>query len=321
MRSMRQATCRDVQLRPFEATCGDARPRDQQEICRLKRISSDARRARDDSPAQPAIEADAGQRTSDQEHGVHRDLRLQIDHRDQQQRAETSGNCRKNCLERLARRAARAAMIVGEVPLAAGTGRHRDAEPRERLAHRPDGTVNVAPRKSHRTQHLRRPLRDYKRASQITELVDGFDRARCAIVRVGFPSIAEIRVRRSGRSGAPRSARSAFASFTIEILPDQGESFERFYGAAGDWTALSRRSRSFLGSSFLKDLAHPERYLLVEYWSEMLIYERHLADFGDEMEALAEQRQRFVLRMEALGVFSALDVPDRVGPTWSRRSG
>jgi hypothetical protein len=107
----------------------------------------------------------------------------------------------------------------------------------------------------------------------------------------------------------------------FEILPDQGESFERFYGAAGDWTALSRRSRSFLGSSFLKDLAHPERYLLVEYWSEMLIYERHLADFGDEMEALAEQRQRFVLRMEALGVFSALDVPDRVGPTWSRRSG
>jgi hypothetical protein len=25
--------------------------------------------------------------------------------------------------------------------------------------------------------------------------------------------------------------------------------------------------------------------------------------------------------MEAVGVFSALDVPDRAGPTWSRRSG
>jgi hypothetical protein len=107
----------------------------------------------------------------------------------------------------------------------------------------------------------------------------------------------------------------------FEILPDQGEQFERFYGADGEWTAVSRRSRSFLGSSFLKDLAHPERYLLVEYWSEMLVYERHLVDFGNDVRELEEQRQRFVLRMEALGVFSALDTPDRVGPTWSRRSG
>jgi hypothetical protein len=107
----------------------------------------------------------------------------------------------------------------------------------------------------------------------------------------------------------------------FEILPDQGEQFERFYGADGEWTAVSRRSRSFLGSSFLKDLAHPERYLLVEYWSEMLVYERHLVDFGNDVRELEEQRQRFVVRMEALGVFSALDTPDRVGPTWSRRSG
>ena len=107
----------------------------------------------------------------------------------------------------------------------------------------------------------------------------------------------------------------------IEIVPDQGEAFERFYGADGEWTAVSRRSRSFLGSSFLKDLARPERYLLIEYWSEMLVYERHLADFNSDLHELELQRQNFVVRMEALGVFSALDTPDRVGPTWSRRSG
>ena len=44
----------------------------------------------------------------------------------------------------------------------------------------------------------------------------------------------------------------------VEIAPEQSENFERFYGADGEWTALSRRSRSFLGSSFLRDL-HPER--------------------------------------------------------------
>lgn len=107
----------------------------------------------------------------------------------------------------------------------------------------------------------------------------------------------------------------------LEVLPDKSAEFERFYGADGDWTKLSRRSRSFLGSSFLRDIVADTRYLLVEYWSEMLVYERHLADFGDETKSLETERAKFVARVAPLGVFTALDVPDRVGPTWSRRSG
>ena len=109
--------------------------------------------------------------------------------------------------------------------------------------------------------------------------------------------------------------------WNFETVPGQGEEFERFYGVDGEWTKLSRRSRSFLGSSFLKDLARPERYVLVEYWSEMLVYERHLTDLSVERNELEAERDRFVVRMEPMGVFSALDVPERVGPTWSRRSG
>jgi quinol monooxygenase YgiN len=107
----------------------------------------------------------------------------------------------------------------------------------------------------------------------------------------------------------------------IEVRPDLAEEFERFYGADGEWTKLSRRSRSFLGSSFLRDIVAENRYLLVEYWSEMLVYERHRADYSDETKSLETERKRFVVRFDPLGVFTALDVPDRVGPTWSRRSG
>lgn len=106
----------------------------------------------------------------------------------------------------------------------------------------------------------------------------------------------------------------------FETVPGRGEAFERFYGADGEWTRLSRRSRSFLGSSFLKDLAAPSRYLLVEYWSEMLVYEKHLSEFDGEMRALEKQREHFLARVEPLGVFTALDVPERAGPTWSRRT-
>lgn len=107
----------------------------------------------------------------------------------------------------------------------------------------------------------------------------------------------------------------------LDVRNECAAEFEHFYGADGEWTRLSRRSRSFLGSSFLKDIAVDARYLLIEYWSEMIVYERHLADFSREVEELEARRATFVLRIEPLGVFSALDVPDRAGPAWSRRSG
>ena len=107
----------------------------------------------------------------------------------------------------------------------------------------------------------------------------------------------------------------------FDIHPGTAKDFERLYGADGLWTKLSRRSRSFLGSSFLRDIGSESRYLLVEYWGEMVVYEKHLADFAKDLSALEKERERLVERMETVGVFTALDVPDRVGPTWSRRSG
>ena len=107
----------------------------------------------------------------------------------------------------------------------------------------------------------------------------------------------------------------------FNVHDNSGDEFERFYGADGDWTRISRRSRSFIGSSFLKDLAVPTRYLLIEYWSEMVVYEKHVADFRREIDLLEKQRQNFAASVESLGVFSALDTPERVGPAWSRRSG
>jgi hypothetical protein len=105
----------------------------------------------------------------------------------------------------------------------------------------------------------------------------------------------------------------------FETLPDQTEASSACTASTASDEAVASKPSS--GSSFMKDLAHPEQYLLVEYWSEMLVYERHLADFDDEIKSLEEQRRRCLIRVEPVGVFSALDVPERAGPTWSRRSG
>jgi hypothetical protein len=107
----------------------------------------------------------------------------------------------------------------------------------------------------------------------------------------------------------------------FQVDSEHSDAFERFYGADGEWAALSRRSRSFLGSSFLRDQVDPYRYLLVEYWSEMLVYERHQADFSDELRSIESRRSALCVAITPLGVFAALDVPNRAGPTWSQRDG
>jgi quinol monooxygenase YgiN len=95
--------------------------------------------------------------------------------------------------------------------------------------------------------------------------------------------------------------------------------FEQLCGADGEWTVLNRQTRSYLGSSFLRDQNRSSRYILVEYWSEMLVYEQHRTYRSDRIASLEAQRTKLVAAMEPLGVFTALRVPDRYGPTWSQR--
>ena len=97
------------------------------------------------------------------------------------------------------------------------------------------------------------------------------------------------------------------------------DEFEQFFGADGEWNATNRLTRSFLGTSFLRDQTSQSRYILIEYWSEMVVYEQHRAYRSDALVKIEEQRDSLVEAMEPMGVFTALDVPDRSGPTWSQR--
>lgn len=95
--------------------------------------------------------------------------------------------------------------------------------------------------------------------------------------------------------------------------------FERLYGADGEWTTMNRLTRSYLGSSFLRDQNQASRYMLIEYWSEMVVYEQHREYRADAIRSFEQRRSELVDSVEPLGVFTALNVPDRSGPTWSQR--
>ena len=95
--------------------------------------------------------------------------------------------------------------------------------------------------------------------------------------------------------------------------------FEEMYGVEGEWSAVNRFARSYLGSSFLRDQNRASRYILIEYWSELLVYEQHREFRAHAIAALEERSRALVDAVEPLGIFSAVHVPDRFGPTWSQR--
>ena len=106
----------------------------------------------------------------------------------------------------------------------------------------------------------------------------------------------------------------------FDVKSGRVDEFEQLYGADGEWTAMNRLSRSYLGSSFLRDQSRTSRYLVIEYWSEMLVYEQHRAFKSDAVTSFEERSRTLVDSVEPMGIFSALNVPDRFGPTWSQRS-
>lgn len=108
--------------------------------------------------------------------------------------------------------------------------------------------------------------------------------------------------------------------WAFEVRSGCESEFEQVFGADGEWSSINRQSRSYVGSSFLRDQARKGRYLLTEYWSEMLVYEQHKVYRRDQIARLEARRNALVVSTEPLGVFSVLDAPDRFGPAWSRRS-
>jgi hypothetical protein len=104
----------------------------------------------------------------------------------------------------------------------------------------------------------------------------------------------------------------------FEVKTGRETEFEQLYGVDGEWTAMSRHTRSYLGSSFLRDQNRSSRYIVIEYWSEMIVYERHRDSRSAAIASLEERSAEVVDSVEPLGIFTALNVPDRTGPTWSQ---
>src|SRR5207248_8411047 len=96
----------------------------------------------------------------------------------------------------------------------------------------------------------------------------------------------------------------------FDVQNGREREFEELYGVDGEWTALNRHTRSYLGSSFLRNQNLPSRYIVIEYWSEMIVYEQHRSSRAAAIVSLEERSSMLIDAIEPLGIFTALDVPD-----------
>ena len=106
----------------------------------------------------------------------------------------------------------------------------------------------------------------------------------------------------------------------FDVKSGRETEFEQLYGADGDWTTMNRQTRSYLGTSFLRDqqpLRPLRRHRVPGARCSSTSSTVPIAPTC--IASLEERRTTLVASVEPVGIFTALNVPDRWGPTWSQR--
>lgn len=66
------------------------------------------------------------------------------------------------------------------------------------------------------------------------------------------------------------------------VKADHVETFEEIYSATGAWTKLFRKSSAYLGTEFLYDVQHAQRYITIDRWISAQDYEDFLSEYQAE---------------------------------------
>jgi hypothetical protein len=90
------------------------------------------------------------------------------------------------------------------------------------------------------------------------------------------------------------------------VSQEYWESFEKFYGAEGDWAQLFGRSAEFRGTTLLRDRAVAGRYLTIDSWSEAAAFERFMERYGTEYKMLDVQCEEWTAYEMKVGAFESL---------------
>jgi heme-degrading monooxygenase HmoA len=88
-----------------------------------------------------------------------------------------------------------------------------------------------------------------------------------------------------------------------EAIPE----FERVYGSEGPWVQLFRAFPGYRGTTLLRDLANPRRYLTVDLWDTVEDRGAMLAVAREQYQQLDGQSSGLTESEAEIGVFERLE--------------
>jgi heme-degrading monooxygenase HmoA len=83
--------------------------------------------------------------------------------------------------------------------------------------------------------------------------------------------------------------------FSYEVR--EPETFERVYGADGEWARFFRQGAGYIGTELLHDVELPGRYLVIDRWESADAYNAFAAEHRDEYMRRVDET-RFLYEQE-----------------------
>ena len=83
--------------------------------------------------------------------------------------------------------------------------------------------------------------------------------------------------------------------FSYEVR--EPETFERVYGADGEWARFFRQGVGYIGTELLRDVELPGRYLVIDRWESADAYNAFAAEHRDEYMRRVDET-RFLYEQE-----------------------
>jgi heme-degrading monooxygenase HmoA len=91
------------------------------------------------------------------------------------------------------------------------------------------------------------------------------------------------------------------------VNADRIEDFLDSYDENGTWVSLFRRGLGYLGTSLLRDLIDPARFITIDRWNTRTSYQEFKDRFAHEYATLDEACQEMTVSETPLGYFESGD--------------
>jgi heme-degrading monooxygenase HmoA len=92
----------------------------------------------------------------------------------------------------------------------------------------------------------------------------------------------------------------------FRIKPEKQAEFEHYYASTGPWANLFRKSEAYRGTTLVRDIERPERYLVTDVWADLAAFQNFKASYQDDYDELDKLGEQFTEEEHYLGLFVAV---------------